>query len=202
MCGIVQLMTTRGFTVRQPPPNLAGRIPPGQSETHDFPVLSAGPTPHIRTEDWSFTLKVGPKPVKTWNWAEFNALPQTEATRDIHCVTQWSKLDTTWRGVSIDDVLAAAALAPPTKFTLIHSFDGYSTNVPTADLIDAKAMIALRFAGEPLAAEHCGPARLLVPHLYLSKSAKWANGIQFTPQDEAESLELPGLPLAPAPKPG
>ncbi len=94
--------------------------------------------------------------------------------------------------MSIDDVLAAAALAPPTKFTLIHSFDGYSTNVPTADLIDAKAMIALRFAGEPLAAEHGGPARLLVPHLYFWKSAKWVNGIQFTPQDEAGFWELRG----------
>src|SRR5260370_38732275 len=105
-----------------------------------------------------------------------------DVTRAIHCVTQWSKLDTAWRGVSIDDVLAAAALAPPTKFTLIHSFDGYSTNVPTADLIDAKAMIALRFAGEPLAAEHGGPARLLVPHLYLSKSANWVTAVQSTPR--------------------
>src|ERR1700682_4015404 len=117
------LMTTRGFTGRQPPPNVTGRIPPGQSETHDFPVLSAGPTAHTRTENLSVTLKVGPKTVKTWSWAEFNALPQTDVTRDIHCVTQWSKLDTAWRGVSIDDVLAAGALAPPPKFTLVSSFD-------------------------------------------------------------------------------
>jgi len=188
----IYVMATRGFTGRQRPPNTTGRIPPGQSETHDFPVLSAGPTPHIRTEDWSFTLKVGPKPVKSWNWTEFNALPQTDVTRDIHCVTQWSKLDTAWRGVSIDDVLAAAALAPPTKFTLVHSVDGYSTNVPTADLIGGKAMVALRYAGEPLAAEHGGPARLLVPHLYFWKSAKWVNGLQFTAQDEAGFWELRG----------
>src|ERR1700686_4812532 len=120
------LMTTRGFPGRQRHPNATGRIPPGQSETHDFPVLSAGPTPHIRTEDWSFTLKVGPKPVKSWNWAEFNALRQTDVTSDIHCVTQWSKLDTAWRGVFTDDVLVPAALALPTKFTLVPSFDGYS----------------------------------------------------------------------------
>jgi DMSO/TMAO reductase YedYZ molybdopterin-dependent catalytic subunit len=130
--------------------------------------------------------------VKSWNWAEFNALPQTDVTGDIHCVTQWSKLDTAWRGVSIDDVLAAAALAPPTKFTLVHSFDGYSTNVPTADLIGGKAMVALRYAGDPIAAEHGGPARLLVPHLYFWKSAKWVNGLQFTAQDEAGFWELRG----------
>src|SRR5258708_38614968 len=132
------LMTTRGFTGRQRPPNATGRIPPGQSETHDFPVLSAGPTPHIRTEDWSFTLKVGPKPVKSWTWAEFNALPQTDATRDIHCVTQWSKLDTTWRRVSIDEALAAREPAPPTAITPVHALDRCSTTLPPPDLIDWK----------------------------------------------------------------
>ena len=141
-------MVTRGFTGRQRPPDIAKRLPPGQSLTEDFPVLSAGPTPHIRTEDWSFTLKVGPKPIARWNWAEFNALPQTKQMRDIHCVTKWSKLDTPWQGVLIDDVLAAAGLdAPPTPYTLAHSYDGYSTNVPAADLVGGKAMIALRYAG-------------------------------------------------------
>ena len=111
-------MITRGFTGRQCPPDIAKRLPPGQSLTEDFPVLSAGPTPHIRTEDWSFTLKNGPKPIARWNWAEFNALPQTNQTRDIHCVTKWSKLDTAWQGVLIDDLLAAAGLnAPPTPYT-------------------------------------------------------------------------------------
>lgn len=184
-------MATRGFMGRRPPGG-AGRVPPGQSVTDGFPVLSEGPTPRVRTEDWSFALKVGPKLVKSWNWEEFNALPQTEVTRDIHCVTTWSKLGTVWGGVSIDDVLAAAALAPPTKYTLAHSFGGYSTNVPTADLIDGKAMVALRFGGEPLHPEHGGPARLLVPHLYLWKSAKWVNALQFTPQDEAGFWELRG----------
>src|SRR5258708_9019662 len=150
------LMTTRGFTGRQRPPNATGRIPPGQSETHDFPVLSAGPTPHIRTEDWSFTLKVGPKPVKSWTWAEFNALPQTDVTRDIHCVTQWSKLDTAWRGVSIGDVLAAAALPPPTKFTPGHSFHGYSSNMPRPEPLHWEAMVAVRYAAEPRPAAQRG----------------------------------------------
>lgn len=185
-------MTTRGFRGRQQPPEIAERLPPGQSLTEDFPVLSAGPTPRIRTEDWSFTLKVGVKPIATWNWAEFNALPQSKMTRDIHCVTKWSKLNTPWQGVMIDDILAAAGVTAPTGFTLAHSYDGYSTNVPTADLVDGKAMIALRYAGQPLAPDHGGPARLLVPHLYFWKSAKWVNGLQFTERDEAGFWELRG----------
>ena len=155
-------MVTRGFTGRQRSPDIAKRLPPGQSLTNDFPVLSAGPTPHIRTEDWSFTLKVGPRPLARWDWAQFNSLPQTKQTRDIHCVTKWSKLDTPWQGVLLDDILAAAGLdAPPTQFTLAHSFDGYSTNVPVADLVGGKAMIALRYEGKPLPPDHGGPARLL-----------------------------------------
>ena len=128
-------MTTRGFTGRRQPPEIKDRIPPGQTLTDDFPVLSAGPTPRVRTEDWSFTLKDGPKPLIKWNWAEFNALPQTKFTRDIHCVTAWSKLDTPWQGVLIDDIFAEAGIEPPTEFALAHSFDGYATNVPVKDLV-------------------------------------------------------------------
>ena len=186
-------MVTRGFTGRQRSPEIAKRLPPGQSLTEDFPVLSAGPTPHIRTEDWLFTLKVGPKPVARWTWAEFNALPQTKQMRDIHCVTKWSKLDTPWQGVLIDDILTATGLEqPPTAFALAHSYDGYSTNVPTADLVSGKAMVALRYEGAPLPPDHGGPARLLVPHLYFWKSAKWVNALQFTQADEAGFWELRG----------
>ena len=185
-------MATRGFTGRPRPPGSAGRVPPGQSVTSDFPVLSATPTEHVKLDTWSFTLKVGPKAVKSWTWAQFNALPQSGITRDIHCVTKWSKLDTTWRGVLIDDLLDDADLEPPTQFTLAHSVGGYSTNVPVADLIDGKAMVALLYEGRPLAPDHGGPARLLVPHLYFWKSAKWVNGLQFTQQDEAGFWELRG----------
>jgi DMSO/TMAO reductase YedYZ molybdopterin-dependent catalytic subunit len=150
------------------------------------------PTPHISTDDWSFTLKVGPKPVAKWSWAEFNALPQAHQVRDIHCVTKWSKLDTPWDGVLVDDVLAAAGIEPPTKFILAHSFDGYSTNVPVTDLVGGKAMIALRYDGKPLAPDRGGPARLLVPHLYFWKSAKWVSGLQFTTRDEPGFWELRG----------
>ncbi|MDR6636267.1 DMSO/TMAO reductase YedYZ molybdopterin-dependent catalytic subunit [Phyllobacterium sp. 1468] len=185
-------MTTRGFTGRRQPPEITDRIPPGQTLTEDFPVLSAGPTPRVRTEDWSLTLKDGPKPLISWNWAEFNALPQTKFTRDIHCVTAWSKLDTPWQGVLIDDIFAEAGIEPPTEFALAHSFDGYSTNVPVKDLVGGKAMIATFYNGQPLTADHGGPARLLVPHLYFWKSAKWINGLQFTKRDEPGFWELRG----------
>ncbi len=130
--------------------------------------------------------------MKTWDWEAFNALPRSKLTRDIHCVTKWSKFDTHWEGVLIDDILADAGLAPPTLFTLAHSFDGYSSNVPYADLTEGRAMVATTFAGQPLHAEHGGPARLLVPHLYFWKSAKWVNGLQFTALDTAGFWELRG----------
>lgn len=186
-------MATRGFTGRRSGSDeTRDRLPPGQFLEHGFPVLSAGPTPRVRTEDWTFTLKDGVRPVKSWSWTEFNALPQSKMTRDIHCVTTWSKFDTAWEGVMIDDILGDAYIEPPTGFTLAHSFDGYTTNVPTEDLVGGRAMVALRYAGQPITADHGGPARLLVPHLYFWKSAKWINGLQFTAKDELGFWELRG----------
>lgn len=170
-----------------------GRLPPGQVLTAKFPVLSAGPTPEVNLADWRFRIKVGPRVIATWDWATFNALPQTGMERDIHCVTRWSKLDTQWSGVTIDDLLAAAGLSgPPTPYILAHSSDDYSTNVPAQDLVGGKAMIALRYEGEPLSPDHGGPARLLVPHLYFWKSAKWVSTLQFTARDEPGYWETRG----------
>jgi len=185
-------MVTRGFTGRHQPADVADRIPPGQHVVDDFPVLSAGPTPRIALDQWSFTLKAGPKPLMTWNWAEFNTLPQTKITRDIHCVTTWSKLNTSWEGVLIDDILAEAGIEPPTAFVLAHSYGGYSTNLPVADLTGGLAMVAVRYEGRPLEPDHGGPARLLVPHLYFWKSAKWLNALQFINRDEPGFWELRG----------
>ena len=186
-------MATRGFTgKRRAGAGEAGRLPPGQYLTDDFPVLSAGPTPRLEPAQWRFMLRVGPKPVKAWDWTQFNRLPMTEVVRDIHCVTQWSRFDTHWRGVLVDDLLADAGLVPPTPWVLVHSVDGYSTNVPAADLVDRRAMVALYHDGEPITPEHGGPARLLVPHLYFWKSAKWISGLQFTAKDEAGFWELRG----------
>lgn len=185
-------MATRGFFGKRPPPDHAERVPPGQHLVPDFPVLSLGPTPRVDQATWSFTLKVGPRPVRTWNWEEFNALPRTRITRDIHCVTTWSKLDTRWEGVMVDDLLTAAGLTPPTDFLLAHSFDGYATNVPVADVIGGKGMIATHYDDLPLEPDHGGPARLVIPHLYFWKSAKWINALQFTTRDEAGCWELRG----------
>ena len=157
-----------------------------------FRFFQPGRRREITSEKSTFTLKVGPRSVKTWTWAEFNALPQTKMTRDIHCVTTWSKLNTPWEGVLVDHVLAEAGIEPPTRFVLAHSSDGYSTNVPLADLTSGRAMVALRYEGKPLEADHGGPARLLVPHLYFWKSAKWLNSLQFTERDEAGFWELRG----------
>jgi DMSO/TMAO reductase YedYZ molybdopterin-dependent catalytic subunit len=137
----VRTMVTRGFSGRRPPPDAARRLPPGQHLVGDFPVLSAGPTPRVPTDSWTFTVKVGPREVRSWTWSEMLALPQTQLTRDIHCVTTWSKFDTQWSGVLIDDLLDSAEIDPPTEYLLVHSFDGYSTNVPLADLVRGKAMM-------------------------------------------------------------
>jgi DMSO/TMAO reductase YedYZ molybdopterin-dependent catalytic subunit len=192
-------MGTRGFTGRRPSADLAGRVPPGQHVVSDFPVLTAGPTQHIDPNSWVFTLRVGPKPIKSWTWSEFNALPQTKITCDIHCVTRWTKLDTHWQGVLVDHILADAGLIAPTAFTLAHSADGYSTNIPLADLVGGKAMVALKYEEEAIVPDHGGPARFLVPHLYFWKSAKYVNALQFVEQEvrgfwEARGYHILGNP--------
>lgn len=185
-------MNTRGFTSKHSGDDGSGRVPPGQHIVETFPVLSAGPTPRVELESWKFVQKIGPRPVKSWNWTEFNELPQTRMTRDIHCVTSWSKLNTAWEGVIVDNILADAGVQAPTDYLLAHSYDGYSTNVPLADLTSGRAMVATKYEGQPLARDHGGPARLLVPHLCFWKSAKWINGIQFIERDEPGFWELRG----------
>jgi DMSO/TMAO reductase YedYZ molybdopterin-dependent catalytic subunit len=185
-------MSTRGFSGRRPGADIAKRLPPGQYLTDDFPVLSLGPTPEVNMAAWQFTLFHGPRPLKRWTWEEFEALPRTTWGGDIHCVTQWSKFDTVWEGVGVDDLFADAGIAPPTDYLLALSHDGYDTNVPVVDLVGGKAMVATRFNGAPLEAEHGGPARLLVPHLYFWKSAKWVKALRFTAKDEAGFWELRG----------
>ncbi|GAB3891710.1 molybdopterin-dependent oxidoreductase [Spirosoma agri] len=148
------------------------RIPPGQYETRDFPVLTAGPTPRIPLTTWTFTLEgLVERPIQ-WSWDQFTALPQQSFTNDIHCVTKWSKLDTHWRGISIETLLEHVDLKPEASYVMAYSYGDYTTNMPLADLRHGKAFIGLQFEGKPLAPEHGGPARLVVPHLYFWKSAK------------------------------
>jgi DMSO/TMAO reductase YedYZ molybdopterin-dependent catalytic subunit len=165
-------------------------LPPGQYLTTDFPVLSAGPTPQISTEAWNFSVTTETGEVKRWNWTEFNALSVERTTVDLHCVTKWSKLATTWEGVSLDTLLADVETSA--EYAVAHSYGGYTTNLPLEDLLDGKAWIAVRYDGEPLAPAHGGPARLLVPHLYLWKSAKWVRGIRLLNEDEPGFWESVG----------
>jgi len=166
-----------------------GRVPPGQYLTDDFPVLSTGPTPHTRLEDWTFSIVAGDER-RTWSWDEFRALPSETVTVDIHCVTRWSKLDTTWEGVPVDTLLAEVAHDSP--YVLAFCDGGYTTNLPLEDVTDGKAWIAFAYDDEPLEPEHGGPARLLVPHLYLWKSAKWVRGLELRDEDEPGFWETYG----------
>ncbi|MEV4150075.1 sulfite oxidase-like oxidoreductase [Amycolatopsis sp. NPDC049691] len=158
------------------------RLPPGQYLADDFPVLSAGPTPRVRTETWEFTITTEAGEKHSWSWAELMALPSETPTVDIHCVTQWSKLDTRWRGVAVDTLVGGLDTAA--DYVMVHSYGGYTTNLPLADLLDGQAWIAYEYDGKPLTPEHGGPARLLVPHLYFWKSAKWVRGLELKTRDE------------------
>jgi DMSO/TMAO reductase YedYZ molybdopterin-dependent catalytic subunit len=178
-------MNTRGFQGRRPGSE-SKRLPPGQYLTHDFPVLSAGPTPHTPIGSWTFAIgdEDGTE-IATWRWEQFLALGPTDVTVDIHCVTHWSKFDTRWRGVTIDRLLEAAGLdEPPSPFVMAFCDGGYTTNLAVDDLLDGKAIVAWEYGGEPLEPEHGGPARLLVPHLYFWKSAKWVRGLRFMEDNE------------------
>lgn len=157
-------------------------LPPGQHVVSDFPVLSAGPTPSIALDRWEFSLVTETGTSRAWTWSQFRALPSEPIATDIHCVTRWSKLSTHWEGVSIDTLLAGVETTA--GFVMAHSYGGYSTNVPLADLRNGKAWIAFRFDGKDLEPEHGGPARLLVPHLYFWKSAKWVRGLTLMRNDE------------------
>ena len=168
----------------------ANRLPPGQYLANGFPVLSAGPTPHTPLAQWTFSIEYGGKTLKSWSWDEFQALPAETVTQDIHCVTRWSKLDTEWRGVSVDVLLDA--VDHDADYAMAFCDGGYTTNVPVEDLTDGKAWVAFEYNGEPLDPEHGGPARLLVPHLYFWKSAKWVRGLRLMDEDEPGFWETYG----------
>jgi YD repeat-containing protein len=157
-------------------------LPPGQYLVEDFPVLSAGPTPRILPEHWELTVTTETGEVHRWDWNAFRALPSERFSCDLHCVTRWSKLGTGWEGVSLDTLLADVETGA--DYALVSSYGGYTTNLPLDDLLDGRAWVAYAYDGDDLEPEHGGPARLLVPHLYLWKSAKWVRGIVLSDTDE------------------
>ncbi len=172
---------SRGFRGRRLDPEVAARVPPGQYLTRDFPVLSAGPTPHTPLDRWDLQVFGEIESPRRWDWNEFLALPRETFTVDIHCVTKWSKLDTQWQGVSLDTLLEG--IEDSASYLIAHCDGGYTTNLPIEDVLDGKAWIAFGYDDEDLEPEHGGPARLVVPHLYFWKSAKWIRRLELVDVD-------------------
>jgi DMSO/TMAO reductase YedYZ molybdopterin-dependent catalytic subunit len=181
---------SRGFRRRRSAGADQSRLPPGQYLTRDFPVLSAGPTPHTPLDEWSLSIDGAVDAAARWSWEELLALPSETVTVDVHCVTKWSKLDTTWTGVSVDTLLER--VVTEAGHVTAWSDGDYTTNLPLEDLTGGRAWVAHTYDGEPLAPEHGGPARLLVPHLYFWKSAKWLRGLTLTVADEPGFWESVG----------
>ncbi len=177
----------RGRAERDP------RLPPGQYDAGtQWPVLSAEVTPKLATDAWTFTVDGLVEQPTTWSWDEIHALPESQYAGDIHCVTTWSKLGMVFTGVSVDTLLAAARPLPTATHVLARSHTGYTTNLPLDDVILGKAWVAWEADGVALSADHGGPARLLVPHLYFWKSAKWVSGLQLLDHDEPGFWEQNG----------
>jgi DMSO/TMAO reductase YedYZ molybdopterin-dependent catalytic subunit len=181
-------MITRGFHRRRD--DAGGRLPPGQYLEDGFPVLSAGPTPHTPLDAWDFEVTGAIDPGRRWTWDELQALPREEITVDIHCVTSWSKFDTGWEGVSVDTILDGVELKG--GFAVAECDGGYTTNLQLDDLPGGKAWVVDTYDGGPLPPEHGGPARLLVPHLYFWKSAKWVRRLRITERNEPGFWETLG----------
>ncbi len=181
---------TRGFCsrgARDP------RLPPGQYDAGaEWPVLNAEATPTLSTASWTFTVDGLVEQTSRWTWDEIRALPDSTYAGDIHCVTTWSKLGVTFRGVSLDTLLAVARPLPSATHIVATTFTGYTTNLPLADVTGGKAWVTWEYEGSPLPIEHGGPARLLVPHLYFWKSAKWVSGIRLLDHDEPGFWERNG----------
>ncbi len=159
------------------------RVPPGQRLTEGWPIFTYGSTPRIELKDWKFVVAGAVEEEVAFTWEEFNALPQTTVHCDIHCVTRWSKMDTDWQGVSFEELMRHVAPKPEARHVMIHSYGGYTTNLPIEDLTQENILFAHTHKGEPLAPEHGWPLRLVVPHLYFWKSAKWVRGLVFMAED-------------------
>jgi DMSO/TMAO reductase YedYZ molybdopterin-dependent catalytic subunit len=183
---------SRGFLGRQRATADGDRVPPGQHAVEDFPVLSPGPTPRTKLDQWSFTLEGEIASSVRWTWDEFRALPSQEFIVDIHCVTKWTKVDTRWKGVGVDTLLEHVQVNPKAHFLTAFCDGGYTTNMPLPDVPNGQAFVAYEYDGKPLAPEHGGPARLVVPHLYFWKSAKWVRGLRLMEKDKRGFWESAG----------
>lgn len=188
------MSATRGFFGRRR--EVDPRLPPGQYDAGStWPILNAEPTPTLDTATWTFTVEGLVERPTTWSWDEIHALAPAAYDGDIHCVTTWSKLGVNFSGVSVDTLLAVAGPLPSASHVVAVSHTGYTTNLPLADVTGGKAWVVWDYEGEPLPREHGGPARLLVPHLYFWKSAKWVRGLRLLDEDEPGFWETYGYHL-------
>lgn len=175
----------------KPGPDTADRVPPGQHLASGFPVLTYGETPNISQADWQLRIW-GLAAERQFTWQDFQALPQASFTADFHCVTTWSKLDVQWQGVKVPDLMAALEVDPSAAHVMLHCFGGYTTNLTLADFARDENFFAHTLFDQPLPSEHGGPMRLVVPHLYAWKSAKWISGLEFLAEQELGFWERNG----------
>jgi DMSO/TMAO reductase YedYZ molybdopterin-dependent catalytic subunit len=171
-----------GKFFQKPDAEFEDRVPPGQYLTKGFPVLTYGDTPIVSTENWEFRVW-GLATEATFTWSDFMALPKHQFTIDFHCVTRWSRLDAQWGGIKVLDFMQAIEVDPAAVHVMEHCYGGYTTNISMDDFLREENFFAFELFGEPLPAEHGGPLRLVVPHLYAWKSAKWINGLEFLAQE-------------------
>jgi DMSO/TMAO reductase YedYZ molybdopterin-dependent catalytic subunit len=181
-----------GKFFQKPEPTDSDRVPPGQYLTNGFPVLTYGDTPQVSTEEWSLRIFGKVIAPKTFTWSEFMALPHSEFTNDFHCVTRWSKLDVTWTGIKVTDVMATIELEPSVTHVMQHCYGGYTTNLTLEEFDREDNFFAFQLFDQPLPADHGGPLRLVVPHLYAWKSSKWINGLEFLDREELGFWERNG----------
>ncbi|WP_240415103.1 sulfite oxidase-like oxidoreductase [Paenibacillus periandrae] len=172
---------------------LAGRVPAGQVVTERFPILHEGEVPEYDMSKWTLRVFGEVAEEREFSYEDLLALPQTEVVCDIHCVTRWTKLDTVWEGVRFRDFLSSLNIEPQGKYVMLHADNNYETNVPLEDLMGDQILLAIKYDGKPLTKKHGWPLRLLVPHLYFWKSAKWVQGIEFMKEDREGFWERNGF---------
>ena len=177
-------MVTRGFFGKGNDNLDKKRLPPGQYLENRFPVLSAEPTPDINLLDWKLSFSYNNEILAEIDWNSLIKIESTELTKDIHCVTRWTKFDMNWKGVSVQNIIKSLDLEVPSDWVMIGSSTGYTTNLPTEDVLRELTLIAYEYEKKPITPEHGGPIRLLVPHLYFWKSAKWVSSITFIDEDK------------------
>lgn len=193
---MIHLNSLNLMKIKNLPPEIAKRVPPGQFLTEKFPVLTYGSTPKIPPADWNLRVFGAVASDKTFTWDDLMALPQIELKTDFHCVTTWSKLDNVWRGVHIREILDRIELLPEACYVMAHAYGGYTTNMPLEVLNDADVLLAYGHNGENLTPEHGFPVRLVVPKKYAWKSAKWLSGLEFMPQDRPGFWERNGYSMS------